>query len=221
MKGVNAVEELESFVVEVNSLEEARHIGSLRWSVDPSDVEIEVVDEGKRLFGLLGRKMRVSISRKMGQTEGSYPSGPIPFLEELLRKMDLSVEPVMTDGDNIDLAGEDAGIVIGRYGETLKAVEFLTNLVLREKDPGRRIRIDSGGYRVRRQESIEKIALAAAREAQRKGRPIRLEPMTSWERRVVHMSLKERDDVSTCSVGSEPMRRVVVSPARKGSQGKA
>ncbi|HCP08145.1 MAG TPA: hypothetical protein DIT24_06805, partial [Synergistaceae bacterium] len=67
MKGVNAVEELESFVVEVNSLEEARHIGSLRWSVDPSDVEIEVVDEGKRLFGLLGKKMRVSISRKMGQ----------------------------------------------------------------------------------------------------------------------------------------------------------
>ena len=62
---------------------------------------------------------------------------------------------------------------------------------------------------------------AAAREAKRKGRPIRLEPMTSWERRIVHISLKERDDVSTCSIGSEPLRRVVVSPIHKGNHGMA
>lgn len=208
------MEDRETFVVEVNSLEEAIHIGSLRWSVEPYEIEIEIVDEGKRLFGILGKKMRVSISRKP-EASGNIATG---FLTDLFEKMDLSVVPRSTDGVNLDIAGDDAGIVIGRYGETLKAVEFITNLVLRESEPGKRVRLDSGGYRDRRQESVEKIALAAAREARRKGHPIRLEPMTSWERRVVHMALKDRDDVSTNSVGSEPMRRVVVYPARKGPQ---
>ncbi len=206
------MEDKETFVVEVNSVEEARHIGSLRWSVDPSGLDVEVLDEGKRLFGLLGKKMRVSVSRGTGKSDPD----PSPFLEELLARMDMSVEPVAGDGGNINLTGEDAGIVIGRYGETLKAMEFITNLVLRDREPGSRIRLDSDGYRMRRQESVEKVALAAAREVQRKGRPIRLEPMSSWERRIVHITLKEREDVETSSTGTEPTRRVVVSPRRKG-----
>jgi spoIIIJ-associated protein len=208
------VEDRENFVVEVNSVDEARHIGSLRWSVEPTQIDIEIVDEGKRLFGILGKKMRVSISRKQ-ERPGAVATD---FLKDLFSRMDLSLEPVLTEGSNLDIAGDDAGIVIGRYGDTLKAVEFITNLVLREAEPGNRVRLDSGGYRERRQESVEKIALAAAREARRKGHPIRLEPMTSWERRVVHMALKEWDDVSTYSVGSEPVKRVVVSPVRKGAQ---
>jgi spoIIIJ-associated protein len=67
---------------------------------------------------------------------------------------------------------------------------------------------------MRRQESVEKIAEAAAREALRKGRTIRLEPMSSWERRIVHITLKDRGDVTTTSNGVEPMRRVEVSPSR-------
>ncbi|MDO9509482.1 MAG: RNA-binding cell elongation regulator Jag/EloR [Thermovirgaceae bacterium] len=205
------MEDRETFVVEVNSVEEALHIGSLRWSIDPSGLEVEVLGEGKRLFGILGKKMRVSVSRGSGKAQPD----PSQFLQDLLTRMDLSVEPVVGEDGNVNLAGEDAGIVIGRYGETLKAVEFVTNLVLRDIQPESRIRLDSDGYRMRRQESVEKIALAAAREVQRKGRPIRLEPMSSWERRIVHITLQERDDVETSSVGTEPMRRVVVSPCRK------
>jgi len=214
------VEDHETFEVDVNSLDEARHIGSLRWSVDPSEVEVHVMDEGKRLFGILGKKMHVALSLR-SQGPDVPPAGTLPFLEGLLERMGLSVEPEVTGPDSIDLNGEDASIVIGRSGETLRAVEFLTNVALRGKDPGRRVRIDSGGYKARRQEGIEKIALAAAREARRKGRPIRLEPMTSWERRIVHVSLKDWEDVSTCSTGSEPLRRVVVSPVQKGGQGSA
>lgn len=210
------MEDHETFEVDVNSLDEARHIGAIRWSVDPSEIEVHVLDEGKRLFGILGKKMHVALSLR---SQG--PAGSLPFLEGLLERMGLSVEPEMTGPDSIDLNGEDAPIVIGRSGETLRAVEFLTNVALRGKDPGRRVRIDSGGYKARRQEGIEKIALAAAREARRKGRPIRLEPMTSWERRIVHVSLKDWEDVSTCSTGSEPLRRVVVSPVQKGGQGSA
>lgn len=208
------VEDQETFVVEVNTVEEARHIGSLRWSVDPSELEVEVLEEGgKRLFGILGKKMRVSVSR----IPDSGDHDTFPFLEELLSRMELSVEPVAVGEGNVNLTGEDAGIVIGRYGETLKAIEFVTNVVLREKQPDRRIRLDSDGYRMRRQESVEKVALAAAREAQRKGRPVRLEPMSSWERRIVHITLKEHGDVETSSVGTEPMRRVVVSPCRNSA----
>ncbi|GAB6280207.1 MAG: KH domain-containing protein [Thermovirga sp.] len=209
------MEDQETFVVEVNTVEEARHIGSLRWSVDPSGLEVEVLEEGKRLFGILGKKMRVSVSRVYGKAQ----QDSFPFLRDLLSRMELSVEPVMDGEGNVNLTGEDAGIVIGRYGETLKAVEFVTNIVLREKQPEseRRIRLDSDGYRMRRQESVEKVALAAAREAQRKGRPVRLEPMSSWERRIVHITLKERSDVETSSVGTEPMRRVVVSPCRNSA----
>lgn len=204
------MEDQETFVVEVNTVEEARHIGSLRWSVDPSGVAVEVLDEGKRLFGILGKKMKVSVSRV---SDGAQQD-PFPFLKDLLSRMELSVEPVMGDEGNVNLTGEDAGIVIGRYGETLKAIEFVTNIVLRERQPGNRIRLDSDGYRMRRQESVEKVALAAAREAQRKGRDVRLEPMSSWERRIVHITLKEHGDVETSSIGTEPMRRVVVSPCR-------
>lgn len=206
------MEDKETFVVEVNSVEEARHIGSLKWSVDPSGLDVEVLDEGKRLFGLLGKKMRVSVSRGTGKSDVD----PYSFLQDMLTRMDMSVEPIVGEDGNINLTGEDAGIVIGRNGETLKAMEFITNLVLRDREPGSRIRLDSDGYRMRRQESVEKVALAAAREVQRKGRPIRLEPMTSWERRIIHITLKEREDVETSSTGTEPARRVVVSPRRKG-----
>ena len=209
------MEDHEIFEVEVNSLEEARHIGSLRWSVDPSDLQLEVIEEGKRLFGILGKKMRVSISRGNPSGKTLNPG----FIEGLISRMELSVEPVVLEDGTIDLSGDDSGIVIGKYGETLKAMEFLTNLVVRDTMPDSRIRLDSDGYRIRRQESVEKIAEAAAREALRKGRSIRLEPMSSWERRIVHITLKDRDDVTTSSTGVEPMRRVEISPCRNAARG--
>jgi spoIIIJ-associated protein len=204
------MEDHETFEVEVNSIEEARHIGSLRWSVDPSDLQVEVIEEGKRLFGILGKKMRVSVSRGKNAGGEFKPE----FLEGLVSRMELSVKPFVMEDGTVNLAGDDAGIVIGKYGETLKAMEFLTNLVIRDTMPDSRIRLDSDGYRMRRQESVEKIAEAAAREALRKGRTIRLEPMSSWERRIVHITLKDRGDVTTTSNGVEPMRRVEVSPGR-------
>jgi spoIIIJ-associated protein len=126
--------------------------------------------------------------------------------------MDLDIEADFRDDGIVNLSGEDAGIIIGRYGETLKALEYVTNLTLRDDASRRRLRFDSDGYRSRREESLEKLASAAAREAVRKGRAVKLEPMSSWERRVVHLALKEREDVRTSSTGSEPLRRVIVTP---------
>ncbi len=197
------------FVAEVQNLEEARHLGSLKWSVDPEDVEVTVLGEDKKLFGIFGKKMRVRIA---------LPADPQlldarDFIGKLVGMMALDVDADFRDDGIVNLSGDDAGIIIGRYGETLKALEYVTNLTLRDGASRRRLRFDSDGYRARREESLEKLASAAAREAVRKGRSVKLEPMSSWERRVVHLALKERDDVQTFSTGAEPLRRVVVSPA--------
>ena len=195
------------FIAEVQNLNEARHLGALRWSVEPEEVDVTVLGEDKKLFGILGRKMRVRIALSGGREQ----SDPKVFLEKLLGMMDLDVKADFTEDGVVNLSGDDAGIVIGRYGETLKALEYVANLSLRSGGRSR-LRLDSDGYRSRRQESLEKLASAAAREAVRKGRAVRLEPMSSWERRIVHMALKDRDDVKTLSTGAEPLRRVVVSP---------
>jgi len=195
-----------SFIVEVQSVEEAQLLGSERWSVDPEDVIVEVLEESKGIWGLFSkkRKMQVTLNGELHLVKARK------FLKELFSRMDLDVIPEVAENGSLNLIGDDAGIVIGRYGETLKAIEFITNLVFR--DSLKRITIDSDGYRERRLKSLEKLALAAAREAVRKGRPVKLEPMSSWERRIIHITLKDRSDVTTSSYGIEPQRYVVVTP---------
>ena len=140
-------------------------------------------------------------------------------MNEVLDKMDLDLIPELTDDGMINLVGEDAGVVIGRYGETLKALEYLTNLVCHDDMSTRRVRFDCGGYRGRREQTLSRLAESIAREAVRKGSPVSLEPMSSWERRIVHIALRENRDVETRSIGEEPTRRILVCPtSASGSQ---
>ncbi|KUK42659.1 MAG: Single-stranded nucleic acid binding R3H domain-containing protein, partial [Thermovirga lienii] len=168
-----------SFIVEVQSLEEAQSLGSKKWSVEPEDVVVEVLEENKGIWGLFSkkRKVQVALSGELHLLKAKK------FLKELFSYMELDVVPEVIDDDSLNLTGKDAGIIIGRYGETLKALEYMANLVLR--DSMKRVNIDSDGYKERRLKSLEKLALAAAREATRKGRPVKLEPMSSWERRII------------------------------------
>ncbi|MEA3507981.1 MAG: RNA-binding cell elongation regulator Jag/EloR [Synergistota bacterium] len=201
--------ENDSFMAEVGSIDEARHLGSLKWSIPADDVDVSVIEQDKKLFGILGSRMKVLIAQAAGGDTGES----VKFLREMVSLMGLDIEPENEDEENrLNLVGPDAGIAIGRYGETLKAMEYMVNLATRDRYMPGRVRLDSDGYRRRREESLEKLALAAAREAGRKNRPVRLEPMSSWERRIIHLSLKDKDDVSTSSSGEEPLRRVVVTP---------
>mgnify|MGYP000951926219 FL=1 len=109
----------------------------------------------------------------------------------------------------MNLSGDDAGIIIGKYGETLKAMEYLLNLMMRDETRETRIKLDSDGYRARREASLKRLALAAARKVEKRGKPAYLEPMSSWERRIIHLALKDTDSVMTRSVGEEPSRKVV------------
>ncbi len=205
----------ELLIFDVTSVEEARKKASAEWGLDTDDIVVRVIEEEKSFFGLLGRKLRVEVR----------PVAPLHLLRgkklvgDLLDLMHLHIAPEFAEENRINLSGPDAGIIIGKYGETLKAIEYLVNLIARGVDEGRRIILDSDGYRERRELSLQRLALAAARKCTRKGRPAHLEPMTSWERRIVHLALKDSPDVETRSVGEAPSRKVVIYPLRRNSHG--
>ena len=204
----------ESFILEVSSVDEARNIAASKWSLESGDIVAKVIEEEKTFFGFLGRKLTVEVR----------PVAPLFLLhgkkmvDSILSLMDLDVKSSELNDQFINISGEDAGIVIGKYGETLKALEFLVNLMLRDMDmePVKRIKLDSDGYRGRREASLQRLAMAAARKTIRRQRPTYLEPMSSWERRVIHMTLKGRLDIETKSIGEEPSRKVVVWPSKSG-----
>jgi spoIIIJ-associated protein len=111
--------------------------------------------------------------------------------------------------------GEDLGLLIGKHGTTIDALQHLAmRVALRgERDP-RRIVVDAAGYRARRENALQREADRAVADALRYGRPVELEPMRALERKVVHTYLAERTDIETHSEGDEPDRRLVVSPLR-------
>ncbi len=118
------------------------------------------------------------------------------------------------DGEIImDIVGEDLGILIGRHGKTLDSLQVIvsaiTNRQIERRYP---IMVDVSGYKHRRRMKVEEIARRAAERAARQGRPVQLRPMTSFERKVVHMALRDDRRVTTGSDGEEPFRHVVVSP---------
>ena len=148
-------------------------------------------------------------------TRQDLTSRGLEFVNDVLKLMDFEAEAVIseTEKNTIEITGNDAlDYVVGRYGDALRGMEYIVNLALRDPKNEPRLKIDSCGYRARRTKSLERLAEATARQAVKFGRPIRLDPMASWERWVIHTTLKDRDDVTTESIGEPPMRKVVVMP---------
>lgn len=126
---------------------------------------------------------------------------------------DVSVEET-EDGLRADLSGPDVSVLIGGRGKTLNALQCLVNVAINHGDEDwKRVVLDAEGYRERRRESLEKYALKTAEQALEEGREISLEPMNSYERRIVHCALMDREDIVTDSRGEEPYRFIVVGPA--------
>jgi predicted RNA-binding protein Jag len=134
------------------------------------------------------------------------------FIDELIDKMGLNVVAQVTENNFISMDGEDAAIVVGKYGDTLKAIEYIINLCVRETKDIPRIKLDSDGYRDRRASNLQRLAVSMAKKAAVRGIPIKLEPMASWERRIIHLTLQDSPDVFTESIGEPPERKVVIMP---------
>ena len=137
-------------------------------------------------------------------------------LERIVEELELDAEvSVDEDDDEIRAAvdGEDVGLLIGRRGQTIDAVQLLCyQAAFRGRPERKRVSVDAAGYRGRRSEALQRRADMAAEDAIRAGRPVELEPMSSGERRVVHEHLRDRPELDTYSEGDEPNRFVVIAP---------
>ena len=144
------------------------------------------------------------------------PEALAELLEEIADRLGLDVEVEVGERDGVltgSLEGEDVGLFIGRHGQTIDAVQHLAQRIVFPDGPSTvRVVIDANGYRQRRAEALRGEADDAADDAVRSGKPVELDPLPPFERRIVHEYLRERGDVETHSEGNEPERYLVISP---------
>ena len=143
------------------------------------------------------------------------------FLQEVLQAMGMSEVTIVSSIDEegalaIEMSGDNMGILIGKRGQTLDSLQYLTNRVANKSQDGYvRVKLDTEDYRKRRKQTLENLAKNIAYKVKRSRKPISLEPMNPYERRIIHSALQADDRVSTHSEGEEPYRRVVVTPNRR------
>lgn len=179
-------------------------------------IEYEVIEKGSNGFLGIGSKMAKIRVRKKSDVEDYVRD----FLEDVFHAMDMKVEIMITkseDGKNVDveLKGDEMGVLIGKRGQTLDSLQYLTNLAVgKQVNEYVKVKLDTEDYRKRRKETLENLARNIAYKVKRTKRPVSLEPMNPFERRVIHSALQNDRYVSTHSEGDEPYRYVVVTLKR-------
>ena len=197
------------------TVDEAVEQALAELGVETDQALVEVLEEPSRgLFGILGTrpaKVRVRVKKTPSQRARQ-------LLEEIFRTMDLSVEIKMKEKDGIlmiDMQGAGLGMLIGKRGETLDALQYLVNLSINKGLEERcKVVLDVESYRTRRKQTLEDLALKLAEKARQRGRNVVLEPMNSRERKIIHTALQGVVDIYTYSEGEEPYRKIVISPRR-------
>ena len=194
------------------TVEEAITAASLEFEVASEDLEYEVVDKGSSGFLGLGSKPAVIKAKK----KESFVDDIKEYLDNLFKAMDIETK-VNIDYDedaslmNIDLEGPDMGILIGKRGQTLDALQYLISLFVNKKsDSYIRVKLDTENYRARRKDTLENLARNIAFKVKRSRKSFTLEPMNPYERRIIHSTLQNDKYVATRSEGEEPYRKVVV-----------
>ena len=205
-----------------------RELERMTPGLDKSAVRFQVVSEGER--GLLGVGYTPARVLATVDADGapSEPAEPVSTEESelaaLVRELVTQITAGMGIACRIDVhehedsivancSGRDLGLLIGRHGQTIDAVQYLVNAILVRRMPGTPAIVDAAGYRARREASLSALARRAADDALRRGDRVALEPMTAVERKIVHVELKDAEGVETTSEGTEPNRFVVVFPS--------
>ena len=200
--------------------EEAIEIALKEFDVERGDVEIDVVSKGKSgILGIGGEPARVRVTLIETQTDAVRVTSEI--LENLISKMGVDAVVNLKNahqedvgGPAYDIDGDDSGLLIGRRGETLRALQFLVGFLASRKLQERvNLFIDVAGYQERRNQSLTNLAQRVAQRVASSGQPVTLEPMPPNERRVVHMALADYPGVETNSTGDGDGRQIVVEPA--------
>ncbi len=201
---------------EAETVEEAVQLAAEELQVPTEDLTVEVLQEPqKKAFGLFGgSKAQVRVTVK----ETNPSKAAVAFLKDILSKMgveDVEITAKEEDGTcALTLEGDDLGFIIGRRGETLDALQYLTSLVAnRVESAFYRVTVNVGNYREKREKTLSGLARKAAIQAAKSGRKTSLEPMNPYERRIIHTAVQKVDGATSYSVGSEPQRHVVIAPS--------
>ena len=216
---------MESIEISAKSEEEAVDVALAELGMSRSEVEVVVVKKGRTgLFGLGAEEVKVRVTPIEPSPDGEMDVGVIArdVLEKILELADASAT-VNLESDNsdeqtkviLDIRGDDLGILIGRRGETLSALQYLVNLIVsRRLKAGVGVVVDVEGYRRRRNESLRLLAQRLASQVKSTGRSVTLEPMSASERRIVHIQLRDNPYVTTQSIGQGEDRKVVIMSNR-------
>lgn len=203
--------------ITAKTVEEAIEIGLLELDVDRAEAEIVVVSRGKAgILGIGSESARVRVARVESPSDVVKTTSEI--LENIIRLLDVDAVSNLTQAEREDLGGpvfeiegDDAGLLIGRRGDTLKSLQFLVRyMVVQQLDTNVNLMVDVEGYQAQRHQSLVNMARRVAQRVVDTGRSINLEPMSPAERRIVHITLADHHKVATDSSGSGSNRQVTV-----------
>lgn len=195
------------------TIQEAVRLAIEELKVDLDDVKIDILEEPERgLLGLINSKpAKVRITLKATPVDTARE-----FLERLLKAMKIDGRVLAKEEPDkvirIEFKGQNMGILIGRRGQTLDAVQYITSLIVNKKfgEDYYRIIIDTENYRQKREETLVQLAKNLAYKAVKLKKDIALEPMNPYERRIIHSTLQEDGRVTTASEGEDPYRKVII-----------
>lgn len=206
----------ECIEISAKTVNEAITEACQKFGVTSDKLEYTVLDEGSSGFLGIGSKPAV-IKASVKVVEISLDEAAKVFLSDVFAAMDMTViiDVKYDDIDksmNIELSGDEMGVLIGKRGQTLDSLQYLVSLVVNKgSEEYIRVKIDTENYRQRRKETLENLAKNIAYKVKRTKRPVSLEPMNPYERRIIHSVLQNDRYVTTHSEGEEPFRRVVVT----------
>ena len=209
---------MEMITVTAKTVEDAITQASLQLGVSSDRIQYEVVEKGSAgvLGGLFGSKPAVIRAKKIETVDDKA----VDFLNSVFDAMGLAVdvEVKMNEEEkemDVNLTGEEMGLLIGKRGQTLDALQYIISLAVNKKSESYiRVKLDTENYRARRKETLENLAKNIAFKVKRSKRSFALEPMNPYERRIIHSALQGNKYVETVSEGEEPYRHVVVKLKR-------
>ena len=184
-------------------------------------IEYEVIEKGSNGFlGLIGKQDAViKVRKKSNLLDDTYE-----FLNKMFAAMNMEVKSEIDYNEenrtmNIDFSGDEMGILIGKRGQTLDSLQYLISLVVnKESDAYIKVKVDTEDYRERRKQTLENLAKNLSYKVKRTRRPVTLEPMNPYERRIIHSALQNDRYVETHSEGDEPYRKVVITLKRRDNR---
>ena len=203
------------------NVEDALTKATIELGVSSDRVEYEVIDKGSAGFiGIGSKPAKINARVKeeevivVSEAPADIEAVIVEFLSKVFAAMNLTVKinvNITEESVDVDLIGDDMGVLIGKRGQTLDSLQYLVSLVVNKKsDKYLRVKLDTENYRERRKETLENLAKNIAFKVKRTKRPVSLEPMNPYERRVIHSALQNDKYVTTKSEGEEPFRHVVV-----------